>query len=342
MEKIERSAAQSPIPTDEPQNRPYDGADVARPLSALGLTVHPFDELAQPTADALRAAVPARRAVLLRGLVANWPALTAWTPTQLVARHGSTLVTPLMGLPGSGILFPQDQRRYERTLPLAEFIEAMLTASPQTPSYLAYTRAQDIFPATDYDYSSLLGGLDTEPDTRAWIGSAGTRSMLHSDLKDNIFCQIWGSKHVVLIPWSDSQAIYPFPDNIVNSQLDLAEVDLRRHPRLCEATLYAGTLEPGDVLFIPRGWWHDIRSQTPSVSLNHWFGLPLGLREYLPLIARLGPRCWWATLRDFVRSGLLSRPETVSFFFSPPSTGRRLFDAVRSGNFSRGNDPTDN
>lgn len=317
----------------------YSGADVSGPLRALGLTVHPFAEPAEPTAQALQAAIIAQQAVLIRGLAGHWPALTEWTPSRLAARYGSTLVNPLIGLPSRGILFPHDQRRYQQTMLLAQFIEEMLSASPQTPSYLAYTRAQDMLSASDHDCAGLLGDLGTDPDTRAWIGSAGTRSMLHSDLKDNIFCQIWGRKHIVLIPWSQSRAAYPFPENIVNSRLDLAEPDLERHPRLRGTSLYAGVLEAGDVLYIPRGYWHDIRSLTPSVSLNHWFGPPLGLRDYLPLIAQLGPRCWLATARDFIRSGLLGRNETVNFFFSPPSTGKRLFDALRWGNFSRSNDP---
>jgi lysine-specific demethylase 8 len=215
----------------------------------------------------------------------------------------------------------------------------MLTASPESPCYLAYKRAQEIFSTRDYDFAGLLGSLNTDTDTRAWIGSDGTRSMLHSDLKDNLFCQIWGEKHIVLIAWEESCAAYPFPDNLVNSQLDLANLDLQRYPRLRKTALYAGTMRRGEVLFMPRGWWHDIRSRTPSISLNHWFGPPLGLREYLPLLLRLGPSAWWATANGFVQSGLLGRAETSKFFFSPPSTGKRVFDALRWGDFSRDNNP---
>lgn len=319
----------------------YRGADVGRVLADSGLGVAPL-EIGTPSSPAeLRRAIESHRPLLLPGLAANWPALVNWTPGELVRRHRDVEVTALMNLPSKGTLFPQDQQKYEQTLPLAKFVRTMLTTPPEAPCYLAYKRATELFGGSDYDFGSLLAELDVEPDSRAWIGSAGTRSMLHSDLKDNLFCQIWGVKHVVLIPWPDSMAAYPFPDNIVNSQLDLARPDPARYPRLRRARIYAGLLRPGDVLYIPRGCWHDIRSCTPSVSLNHWFGEPLRLRDYLPLMARLGPRCWQASARDFVRSGLLGRRGSTTFFFSPPSTGRRLFDAVRWGNFSRANDPTD-
>ncbi len=151
---------------------------------------------------------------------------------------------------------------------------------------------------------------------------------------------MFGEKHVVLVPWEHSLAAYPFPDNIVNSRVDLADLDLDRFPRLRSAVLLASTVQPGDVLFIPRGCWHDLRSRTPSISLNHWFGPPMQARDYLMLLARLGPRCWAETARDFVRHGVLGRQERTLFFFSPPSTGRRLYDAIRWGDFSRENDPS--
>jgi lysine-specific demethylase 8 len=316
--------------------------DVAPGLQREGLDVRPLPEApAGAGSDALRAAVDRHDGpLLLRGLIADWPASTEWSPLRLACRRGAHPVTALMGLPSSGVLFPVDQRFYEQQLPMADFVEAMLTASPESPCYLAYQRDERLFPPDEHDVRGLLGPrIDVDPDTRVWIGSAGTRSMLHSDLKDNLFCQVWGQKHIVLVPWEDSLAAYPFPDNVVNSQVDLAWPDLERFPLLRETVLYAGTVGPSDVLFIPRGWWHDIRAGTPSVSLNHWFGPRLELRDYARLLVRLGPRCWWSMARDFMRSGVLGRTETTTFFFSPPSTGKRLFDAVRWNDFSRDNDP---
>ena len=30
-------------------------------------------------------------------------------------------------------------------------------------------------------------------------------------------------------------------------------------------------LGPGDALYIPAGWWHYVRSITPSFTVNFWF-----------------------------------------------------------------------
>ncbi|MGI5270356.1 cupin-like domain-containing protein [Nonomuraea sp. CA-218870] len=315
--------------------------DPAAKLREAGLDVRRLPRHDDPAPAAVRQAIADRSGpMVFPGLTDSWPARTRWTPENLAVTHGGRTVTALMNLPASGVLFPHDQRNYERTLPFAEFVHEMLATSADSPCYLAYTRAAELFPARDYDFAPLTGDLPYSTDTRVWIGSAGTRSMLHSDLKDNFFCQIWGEKHVVLVPWEHARDVYPFPGNLVNSQVDVMEPDLDRFPRLRRATFYAGTVEPGDVLYMPRGCWHDIRSRTPSVSVNHWFGPPMTAADYASLLLRSGPRYWAATARDFLAHGLLRRREKTTFFFSPPSTGKRLFDLLRWGDFSRENDPS--
>lgn len=310
-------------------------------LRRAGLDVRPIPRAGESTAGALRRAVSGdRRPALFPGLADGWPARTAWTPERLARTSGHLRVSALMDLPGSGVLLPRDQSEYERELPFAAFLDAMQATSPDSPCYLAYTRPEGLFPPEDYDFAPLTRSSAHGTDTRVWIGSAGTRSSLHSDLKDNLFCQIWGEKLVVLLPWQHSSAAYPFPDNLVNSQIDLNDLDLRRFPRLRGAVLYAGTVRPGDILFMPRGCWHDISSLTPSISVNHWFGPSVPFRHYAALLARLGPAYWAATAKDFLVHGVLRRPERTVFFFSPPSTGKRLYNLLRWGDFSRDNDPT--
>ncbi|WP_328610666.1 cupin-like domain-containing protein [Amycolatopsis sp. NBC_00345] len=310
-------------------------------LRAAGLDVRAVPRLDNPTVEQVRQVVAARRGpMVFTGLTEQWKARSAWDPETLIRTRGEKVVTALVDLPPGGVLFPREQHYYEQSMTFSEFVARMLAATESAPCYLAYARADELFPDTDYDFATVLGTAVPGSDTRVWIGSAGTRSMLHSDLKDNFFCQIWGSKHVVLIPGEDSRAAYPFPDNLVNSRVDLANLDLDKFPRLRETVLYAGKIEPGEVLFMPRGCWHDVRSRTPSISINHWFGPALTFGDYSGLLLRLGPRHWLATARDFVRYGLLGKREKAMFFFTPSSTGKRLYDLLRRGDFSAKNDPS--
>lgn len=314
--------------------------EVERSLKKLGVRLRALNKISSTQNSSINNMIQSSRMpIVVNGLMDTWPCSLHWTPEHLSTVHGQKQVSALVDLPTQGVFFKKDQAKYKKTLRFSTFIEKMLHTPIDKPCYLAYERASHLFDEKDYDFATLLGSLNREPDTRVWIGSAGTRSMLHSDLKDNLFCQIWGEKKVILIPWSDSLAAYPCLNNIVNSRIDLADVNIKRFPRLKDITLYSVTMKPGDMLFIPKGWWHDIRSQTASISINHWFGLPLPFTRYVPLIFKLGPLCWSIILKDFFYKGLFRQPEETLFFFSPPSTGKRLYDLVRWKNFSKGNDP---
>lgn len=280
--------------------------------------------------------------LLVRGLARDWLATREWSPEIWSARFGDRRVSAFIDLPGTGITFPRDQDAYRHELTLGEFLVRMQTAPADRPCYLAYQRLEGMLPelAGDFDFAPLAGKRPgEETDTRLWVGSCGTRSMLHSDLKPNVFVQLYGRKQVWLVPFDETHLVYPFPDNIVNSRIDLDAVDPAQFPRFRAAHVTGAVLEPGDVLFMPRGVWHYFRSLDPFISLNHWVGDGVTSREYLRILMRLGPQYWIQTCRDFTYHGVLGRPYRTLFFFSPPPTGKRLYDLLRHGNFSRDNDP---
>ncbi|KAJ1619721.1 hypothetical protein T492DRAFT_889889 [Pavlovales sp. CCMP2436] len=46
--------------------------------------------------------------------------------------------------------------------------------------------------------------------------------------------------------------------------------DLKRFPLFASAEYLELLLAPGDVLFLPQGHWHYVRSLSTSVSVNFW------------------------------------------------------------------------
>ena len=55
------------------------------------------------------------------------------------------------------------------------------------------------------------------------------------------------------------------------SAVSVLKPDLDRYPLFAEARYTDAVLEPGDVLFIPSGWWHAVHSLTTSASINFNF-----------------------------------------------------------------------
>ncbi len=109
--------------------------------------------------------------------------------------------------------------------------------------------------------------------TNLWIGPKGTKSKLHYDSDHNLFVQIYGKKIVTLISPKYSENCYP--TNITwydgYSPIDVMQPNLDLYPEFGNVLLLQSELEAGDMLYIPKGWWHDIRSTENSISANLWW-----------------------------------------------------------------------
>ena len=55
------------------------------------------------------------------------------------------------------------------------------------------------------------------------------------------------------------------------SRADAEAPDDDRFPRLRAARRFTAVVEPGEVLYIPPLWWHQLRSLSFSISVNTWW-----------------------------------------------------------------------
>lgn len=102
-------------------------------------------------------------------------------------------------------------------------------------------------------------------DLNLWLGPAGHTEPLHFDPAEGTLIQTHGAKRVVLFSPADTDGLYPFPIRGGGvppwfSQVDIQAPDMERFPRLRKALggRLEGIVEPGDALFIPAFWWHEV------------------------------------------------------------------------------------
>lgn len=107
-----------------------------------------------------------------------------------------------------------------------------------------------------------------------WMASAASRTPLHYDDMHNAFAQVEGRKRFVLFNPAQFDALYPGPINTrveAQSRVDLSRPDFRRFPKLAEVEYWEAVVGPGDLLFMPAYWWHQVTSLDMSVSVNYWW-----------------------------------------------------------------------
>ena len=57
----------------------------------------------------------------------------------------------------------------------------------------------------------------------------------------------------------------------VKSQVNLEAPDLEKHPLLPKAQPYIAILEPGDVLYVPPFFWHEVENLTDTIAVGYRF-----------------------------------------------------------------------
>lgn len=83
---------------------------------------------------------------------------------------------------------------------------------------------------------------------------------------DNLLVQICGHKRVVLFPPHDANLLYLSGDK--SQVVDIDKPDLDHFPLFAQAHAYEALLQPGDVLFIPALWFHNVQALEFSVAVN--------------------------------------------------------------------------
>ncbi|WAQ96454.1 HIF1N-like protein [Mya arenaria] len=109
------------------------------------------------------------------------------------------------------------------------------------------------------------------------VGMPGNVTPVHYDEQENLFAQIRGSKRFLLFHPDQFENLYPYPVHHPHdrqSQVDLENPDYEQFPNVRNLHGYEGVVGPGDVLYIPMYWWHQVESCPDSeenISVNFWY-----------------------------------------------------------------------
>jgi Cupin-like domain len=228
--------------------------------------------------------------LLLKGLVAGWPAVAACRPSlAAAARYLSGFaieqpVTVYVGEPGiDGRFFYTDDFKgfnfRSGTAHLGQVLQKLAEQEGSAAAAAIYVGSTPV--------DRWLPGFRTQNDVALpardalasfWLGGR-TRISAHFDFPDNLACVVAGRRRFTLFPPDQVGNLYVGPlDKTPSGQaislVDFSRPDLARHPRFAEALAAAqvADMEPGDALFVPSMWWHHVESMASfNLLVNYWW-----------------------------------------------------------------------
>ncbi|SFA85699.1 Cupin-like domain-containing protein [Collimonas sp. OK607] len=208
---------------------------------------------------------------VITGLVSKWP-LSKLTPQTLRDRFGELHVRARVGDYINTAFAPD---RAMQDMSLLAYLELVANNTQDLPPYLGNLELRELNTLCHWPaYFKKMG------PPRFWLGPSGTVTPLHCDYDDNIFAQIWGTKRIFLSPPHHHEFLYPREANAIlfGSPFDPEAPDFEKFPLARQAAMIECIMQPGEILYVPAGWYHQVRSLTFSLSANRWArALPLAL-----------------------------------------------------------------
>ncbi|ACY13859.1 Transcription factor jumonji [Haliangium ochraceum DSM 14365] len=219
--------------------------------------------------------------VILGGMARDWP-LTSLDPQTLGERFGGYQVAVFSdlvedaGTSNEGKQAVQTSGRVFTNMPLREFIQMSFSGprrlgdlSRVTPYITAHSLPDELLEWIEYP---PFFPREAFVRPKMWMGPSHTETPLHRDLIDNFLAQVWGFKQMRLISPAHTAKLYAIAENLnpyyQPSQLDADRPDLAQFPMCADVPYTDCVLSPGDILYLPAGWWHRVRSLEPSLSVN--------------------------------------------------------------------------
>lgn len=267
------------------------------------------------------------RPFVIRGAANGWPAFKKWDVEFLKSEMNDSLVnvacTPLgnadsvVKLEDGNSAFVKPHEALQPFREATDFIQEQELHGFKEKGWIQYLQTQNdnlrgeydrIFSDVPHDIPFARIALQKAPDAiNFWLGNSHSTTALHKDNYENIYAQILGQKHFVLLPPVEAPCVNeqylpaatykPAPGQPHELSLDfdrptdghgtspsvpfaMWDPD-KPQERTTSLSQFSSpmrvSLKPGDVLYLPAQWYHKVKQSCSSegicVAVNYWYDM---------------------------------------------------------------------
>ncbi|BAM93207.1 JmjC domain protein [Bradyrhizobium oligotrophicum S58] len=236
-----------------------------------------------------------KRPVAMPQKISHWPALTQWSPEFFKRSYGDLPVWLSRYDPHSERSYLDQHIEYaSRKTTMADYVDALSGDHGFFSIRESIGMLQSHPELLEHVDGFRPFGCSSEPPASQymalWFSPGHDTTGMHIDVAEGLLFHIYGHKRVILLAPDQTGLVYEddlnklyargLEDRIDPEDLEMwrnfvrwskvnpFEPDFERFPALREATYFDVVINPGDVLYIPLGWWHAVRSLDTTISIS--------------------------------------------------------------------------
>lgn len=205
--------------------------------------------------------------VVIENLVDEWPAVKNWNFDYFKNKFGKKVVPLYDDRP---VDYKDGFNEPHAKMQMGDYIDLLL-AQPTRYRIFLYNVLKEVPELqNDFDFPKIgLKLLKSLP--MLFFGGEGSHTFMHYDidLANILHFHFQGTKKCILFPYQEKKYLYKVPYSLITHEsIDFSNPDFERWPALKKAKGYEATLEHGQVLYMPEGFWHFMRYLTPGFSMS--------------------------------------------------------------------------
>lgn len=208
-----------------------------------------------------------QKPLVIERFIEDWPAFTKWNLEYMKQVAGDKIVPLYDDRP---VDYKDGFNEPHAKMKMSDYID-LLKHEPTKFRIFLWNVLKEI-PQLQNDYSypdfglKLMKGLPM-----LFFGGRDSHTFMHYDIDlANIFhFHFEGEKQIILFDQKQNKYLYKVPHSLITREdIDFSNPDLQKWPALAKAKGYSTTLNHGEVLYMPEGYWHYMKYITPGFSMS--------------------------------------------------------------------------
>lgn len=205
--------------------------------------------------------------MVIECFIEGWPAYSKWNLEYIKSVAGDKVVPLYDDRP---VDYKDGFNEPHAKMKMADYID-LLKKEPTKFRIFLWNILKEV-PVLQKDFTYPDFGLRLMKSLpMLFFGGKESHTFMHYDIDlANIFhFHFEGEKQVILFNQSQNKYLYKVPHSLITHEsIDFSNPDYTKWPALKSAKGYKTSLNHGEVLYMPEGYWHYMKYITPGFSMS--------------------------------------------------------------------------